>query len=167
MPTRTIKLIGKCPTPANAIITFGGAEVFNGALNVISGDNEGELCSFDIDRTVHGAISSSITISGGDITVVTLSANYSLAESDAVLAEDGVTVVTPAVTESDANETYHWLADGSDDAKSNVTINGEAYDKGDVSTEQTGAWHVYLDNGDTMTCDWNVFASPGYVPDPA
>lgn len=167
MATRTVKLIGKCLNPADAVFTFNGNEVFNGALNTSTGDEEVELLSFDIDRGIHGSIPSSLTVTGGDITVITLSNNFVLAETDAVLAEDGVTVVTPAVTEEDANDRYDWIADGSDDAKSNVFINGEAYDKGPVGDEQTGAWHIYLDDGNTLTCDWNMFASPGYIPEPA
>jgi len=142
MPTRTIKFIGYTNSNINAVFTFNGNEVFNGAISAAGDMNTpAELFTFDIDQTVDGLIPGSITVTDGSLTVVALSANF----------------MYSSTVHADA---FEWLDSGENTSKQNITINDVAYDKGAVSPSEGGAWHVSVDDGDTMSCDWVVTATP-------
>ena len=160
MATRTVKLMGyTTDSGVNTVFNFNGTEVFNGVISS-GGDSDNliPLLSFDIDQTLSGNIPSTITVSGGGVTVVLLTANYSQTESVEFTGKDGV--VMEAVTASDVLNNFAPIdGSASNQSKLNISIDGEAYDKGDL-TGLPGAWHISLIDGQSMTCDWSVLATP-------
>jgi hypothetical protein len=142
----------------NVVFNFNGTEVFNGAVTP-NGDvnNVSELFTFEIDQTLDGDISGTVTTNGGELTVVALSANYANYARSAFTNSDGEDM--PEITADDVINNYEWFSNADHNSKQNITIDGEAYDKGDVS-ELQGSWHVDLSDGQSMTCDWRIEATP-------
>jgi hypothetical protein len=158
MANRTVKFMGYTTDNTNVVFNFNGAEVFSGAI-APSGDSENltELFTFDVDQTLNGNISGTVTTNGGELIVVALKANYSdLAKASFT---NGEGEVIPEVTADDVINTYEWFDTGSNTSKENIVIDGDVYDKGDVS-DLDGAWHIQLTDGQSMTCDWKIEATP-------
>jgi hypothetical protein len=158
MANRTVKFIGYTTDNTTVVFNFNGTEVFNGAIapqgNVSA---PVELFTFDIDQTLGGTISGTITTSGGAISVVALSANYSHAIHPAGVDSDGNAIAE--VTSDDLVNNYEWFDSSRNTSKQNIVIDGVAYDKGDTNG-MDGAWHINLSDGQSMTCDWVVDATP-------
>ena len=158
MANRTVKFIGYTNDNATVVFSFNGTEVFNGAVSPMGdSDTPAALFEFDIDQTLSGDIASSISVSGGDVTVVALSANFNTAPHAEFTRNDGV--VIPALTEEDASSNYEWIHHGSKDMNSGITINGVEFIKGSDDATRIGAWHLWLIESDVMACDWAIDAT--------
>ena len=160
MANRTVKFIGYTTDNATVVFSFNGTEVFNGAVSPMGDtDTPAALFEFDIDQTLSGDIASSISVSGGDVTVVALSANYSEKVGPSSTDDEGN--VIPEITSADAVNNYSWFDSSRNTSKQNIVIDGVAYDKGDTNgIGMDGAWHINLSDGQSMTCDWVVDATP-------
>lgn len=166
MANRTVKFMGYTAGACTAVFTFNGNEVFNGAIAELgTAETPAELFNFEIDRTVNGNIAGSLVVTGSDLTAVSLSMNHSLQIHDAYTKDDGSADL--GVTEAAAAADYQWASGGSNASKINITIDGAAFDKGDVAAQETadgtsydGAWHVEVGDGRTMACDWVVVKTP-------
>ncbi len=157
MANRTVKFIGYTADNINVVFRFNGNEVFNGAVSAAGSINApAELFTFDIDQTIDGNISTDITVTGGMLSVVTLSVNHIETPRVEITGSDGV--VVPAVTSDDAVNTYEWVNAGSNVSKKSIVIDGEAYSKEDA-IGLDGAWHLHLTNGQTMACDYPISAT--------
>jgi hypothetical protein len=66
--------------------------------------------------------------------------------------------VQAPITSNDVLESYTNLATG-DEPKTGIEIDGVLYDKGEIG-ELTGAWSVEVLSGQTMTCNYDVIATP-------
>jgi len=162
MANRTVKFMGYSSTPSVGVsFTFNGAEVFNG--DVSSNGELDSLFTFEVDQTLSGAVSGTVSVTGGDLTVVGLSANYSMHPVDASTDDEGKTY--PAVTSDDVVNIYEMFDAGANTSKSNISIDGVAYDKGDIDSSDTGSWHIELSDGNSMECDYTVEATPIPVGD--
>jgi len=155
MANRTVKFMGYSSSPTvNVTFVFNGTEVFNGA---VSNDGTlGSLFTFDIDRTLEGDVPGTVSVSGGDLTIVSLIANHS--DYERVEFTDANGDLHEEVTNADVINTYEWFDNGANTSKRNIIIDGVAYDKGDTTT-LSGAWHVHIADGQSMECDWVVNAS--------
>lgn len=166
MANRTVKFIGYTAGACTAVFTFNGNEVFNGAIAELgTAETPVELFNFEIDRTVNGNIPGILAVTGSDLTVVSLSMNHSLQVHDAYTKDDGS--ADAGVTEEEAAADFQWASSGSNQSKINITIDGAAFDKGDVAAQEEasgesygGAWHVEVGDGKTMACDWVVTKTP-------
>jgi archaellum component FlaF (FlaF/FlaG flagellin family) len=151
MTIRTIKFFGFTDNnTVNVNFVFNGQEVFNGP--VANGGVEGELFTFELSSEITGSIPATVTVNGGPLTVVALQSNY-CKRPRLEATVDGIT--KPAVSEDDVINTFAYLSRGTNTSKTNIVIDGVAFDKGDVS-EDAGAWHIPLTDGQTMTCDFEV-----------
>jgi len=159
MANRTVKFMGYTTDNATVVFSFNGTEVFNGAVSPMGDTNTPvALFEFDIDQTLSGDIASSISVSGGDVTVVALSANFNTApHAELTSKNDGV--VIPALTEEDASSNYEWIHRGSKDMNSGITINGVEFIKDSDDATRIGAWHIDLSDSDVMACDWAIDAT--------
>ena len=162
MANRTVKFIGYTTDNATVVFSFNGTEVFNGAVSPMGDTNTPvALFEFDIDQTLSGDIASSISVSGGDVTVVALSANKSMIANDAYVS-DGISY--DAITVADVANEFVWFDEGANTSKKNIFIDGTEYDKGVDNNPELGAWHIDVTDGQVMVCDWVVDATPVVPP---
>jgi len=142
MTSRVANVIGYT-SGANAVFTFNGYEVFNGTVSSTGDpDNVSELFEFTIDETINGIVPVKLVVTGGTLTITTLSTDHILPDN-------------PTFTEH--------LFSGAGSAKTNVILNGILLpDSGTVEefADLEGATHVTLEDGDVMTADFNI---PEYV----
>jgi hypothetical protein len=165
MANRTIKFMGKAVSDSdNVTITFAfnGNEVFNAVVPAISSvdtaDTDGTIAlfTFDVDQTLNGVMPTSLTVSGGDVFVVSLVANYSLRAKSAGVDGNGVSY-EEVTSDNVVNDFLDIGTTG--EPKLNIQIDGSAFEKGDIGT-LLGAWSVPVRNGETMSCDYNLSATP-------
>ena len=144
MPIRTVKFTGIAFSDTNSIniqATFNNQAIFNGNVNVPSteGTDIQELFTFDIDQTINGNIPLTFTVTGGTIKFVDCLMNYT-SNADFVDSNgDTVNVGTDFTINSS-------------DMKSNISIDGNAYEV-THTPEESGSWHVEVLDGSTLTCD--------------
>ena len=167
MANRTVQFLGYTTDNINIQFTFNGTEVFNGAVTPAgSMGTPAVLFTFDVDQTLAGAIASSMTVTGGDVTTVTLATSHNGTIRETLLGERTVGgVVYPAMTEaelytaSDAANDFQWIHNAENNAKTNIEVDGVANAKPNP-TNLVGAWHVTVEDGSTMICDYNMSATP-------
>jgi len=158
MANRQVKFIGYTDTETNASFVFNGVTVFDGSIPATgSKATPVELFTFDIDQTLSGNIASSLTVTSGSVTSVTISANYSTAIRPASVDSDGNAI--SEVTADDLVNNFEWISSGDNTSKINIAIDGVAYDKGEVGT-MAGAWHIDVASGQTFVCDYPIVATP-------
>lgn len=139
MANRNVKFIGYCAEDANVTFNFNGTDVFNGNITAAgSSSSPAELFDFDIDQTVDGSTPATLTVNSGSIVSVSLSVNWE-------------------TTATDDEHVYNWISNNDKNSKTDIVINDETYDKPDAGLE--GAWHVELNEGDVMSCNYTMKAS--------
>jgi hypothetical protein len=153
MGTRTVRIIGKAYAEsgqANLVASMNGTEVFNGPVTASTEAFEpwtqpvvtesDVLFEFEVDDTVHDtALPSVIQITDGSMLLVTYSVNK--------------------VNPDDLDE---FVANWGIDVKTEIIIEGEPLIKDPA--ENTGTWHVILEDGQTASMNWNLRPLPAGVP---
>jgi hypothetical protein len=169
MANRTVKFIGMAQSETgadnvNITFTFNGVTVFDSTVPVTNAET-GEkfaLFEFDIDQTIAGNVPTSLTSSDGIVTAVTLVATHTRAVSISGWTDSDGNVQAP-ITAWDTQNTYENLGAGDsspgDEPKTNIVINGETFNKGEVG-DLVGAWNVEVPVGQTMSCDYDIVATP-------
>jgi hypothetical protein len=160
MANRQVKFIGYTDTETNASFVFNGVTVFDGSISA-SGSNAtpAELFSFEVDQTLSGNIASSLAVTSGNVTFVTLSFNhYQTIHPDGV---DNNGNAIAEVTADDLVNNFEWANSGTGQGavKKNVEFNGVAFDRS-VTGDDTGAGHLDVSSGDTLSCTITTVASP-------
>jgi len=152
MANRTVKFMGYSSSASvDVVFVFNGTEVFNGTVS--SDGTIGSLFTFDIDRTLDGDVNGTVSVSGGDLTIVALNANHEVNAHAELTNLDGS--IIPEMTEEQGESTYTWFDSAANTSKKNITIDGVPYHKGDVDN-LPGAWHIGITDGQSMVCDWVV-----------
>lgn len=153
MGTRTVRIIGKAYSESGEVTlvaSINGTEVFSGPVaastevfqpwtqpEVLESD---VLFEFDIDDTVHNtALPSVIQITDG-----------------------AMLLVTYAVNKVNPNDLDEFVANWGVDVKTEIVIDGEPVIKDPV--ENTGTWHIILEDGQTASMNWNLRQLPLGVP---
>lgn len=155
MANRNVKVMGYTDnTDVNLSMRFNDIDVYDGTIPQ-GGTSESpiELFTFEIDQTLNGNINSITTASGGSVTLVGLTANYSKVETPGDGEDNG------PVTADDVINDYEYFDSAANTSKGNINVNGESLDKLGADT-LGGNWHVLLNDGDSMICDYVVGATP-------
>jgi len=153
MPSRTIKVFGHS-SGATITFNFNGVEVFNG--NITAGgapDTLVELFTFDISTDVVGSVTSTTTVSAGEVTLVMISANYSTEVTTETTDDEGN--VFPAVTGVDLPTNFNWMSDANNLSSTNRTTDGVVAPAVDGASP-VGALHNPISAGEVFTADWTI-----------
>jgi hypothetical protein len=130
-------------------------DVFDGSVPIAT--EAVEIGTFIMDSAQSGNLDGIVHVIGGDMTFIGLQANY----MKLAMAEftDGEGIVHPMVSEDDVVNNYLYFDNGSNDSKINMNVNGVdlvRLDKENLS----GNWHVALQDGDILMCDFVINAQP-------
>jgi len=156
MATRTFKLAGTTEGSSTITVNFNGTQVFTGAVGT-----DGDLCSFTADDSISGIIATTVTVNSGDTVVVQgLKANFSNYILEPGVDNGDGTTTPPVSTINDADNFYYMIGtDGeyaSKTSSANALVDGESLEHDD--SDKGGNWWYFLDNGQTLSVDYNVTA---------
>jgi len=152
MALRTIQVIGKAYAEAGTVTihaVVNGTTVFNGVVPTTAGlppiqTNDIEtLFQFDVPDTMYGiVVPSSFTVTGGTAYIAGISANNIIPND--LAAFDPLWQFAPSL-------------------KTNIKLDGTLID----AVEPEDGWHYGVQDGSTMTIDWNLpelkFDIPGHM----
>lgn len=147
MTNRTVKFTGIAFSNAGSVniqATFNNQTVFNGDVSVptTEGTSVEDLFTFDIDQAINGNIPLTFTVTGGTVKFVDCLMNYTHSSDftdDSGPRDRNVVVATD-------------FSSHTADMKTNISIDGDAYDTTRTSETQ-GSLHVEVSDGSTLACD--------------
>lgn len=155
MEKRTVKIMGYALEPGVTMhMRFDDIDVFSGI--VPESTSEVEIGSFQVDQTMDGNKNGFISVSGGAMTFIGLSADHSALIGSGKTFDDGT--VIPPTTQSDV-DAFVYLDNGSNQSKTDMVLNFDAITLHDVDAF-TGNWHISLTDGDSFSCVFPLKATP-------
>jgi streptogramin lyase len=160
MTTRTVKIFGLAygSTPAEIAVTLDGVSVYTGTVTTADTPTPSmpnpdltnttiEFCSFEIPMDFEGTKSMTCAVTNGTVIFAQVVANYCVIANTDPVAGTGPEVFVHI--------------NGSNDARSNVAIDGVAQSMN--HEELAGTWWFTIPDGSTLTYDLSIQAGTANV----